>query len=224
MSIIKFYTICSMQIVLLTNFSLFCIQNKNKPFTIMIDPAGDAKHTGRLIQDTLERGISLQCAESLKVALLSQLQNIRVVLTRVPGETIQPLQNASFANRLDIDLYLSLYFYQESITPPTLTLYYYLENNTDFWHKPINLYFYPVNQAHLKNLHKTKECGQTILSIFQENDIKKIFSPCGLFGIPFKPLYGITAPAIALEIGLKNKQDWQYIINPLVNAIEKIMS
>ena len=46
----------------------------DNPFTIMIDPAGDAKHTGRLIQDTLERGISLQCAEELKKNLTQPQQ------------------------------------------------------------------------------------------------------------------------------------------------------
>ena len=31
-----------------------------------MDPSGDAKNTGRLIEDTFERGISLQFAQKLK--------------------------------------------------------------------------------------------------------------------------------------------------------------
>ena len=127
-------------------------------FTIMIDPAGDAKHTGRLIVDTLERGISLQCAEQLKSKLTGLYKNIRVILTRVPGETIQPLQNASFANRLNVDLYVSLYFYHESQTPAHITLYHYVENPiTDFWHKSHPLLFYPLDQAHLLSITKTQK-------------------------------------------------------------------
>ncbi len=56
-----------------------CHQLETAPreqFTIMIDPAGDAKHTGRLIGDTLERGISLQCAEQLKTALFITLGSV----------------------------------------------------------------------------------------------------------------------------------------------------
>ena len=42
------------------------IPTLSKKFTIMLDPSGDAKHTGRIINKTFERGISLQCAEVLK--------------------------------------------------------------------------------------------------------------------------------------------------------------
>ena len=196
----------------------------NDQFTIMIDPAGDAKHTGRLIQDTLERGISLQCAEQLKTTLTQKFKNVRVILTRVPGETIQPLQNASFANRLGVDLYLSLYFYYEPETPAHVTLYHYLENPvTDAWHKPIPLSLYQVNQAHLLNLKRTQAWGKILLDVLRNRTISKFFSPRGFIGIPFTPLVGIKAPAIAVEVGLKNKQDWQQIIDPLVIAIERIM-
>src|SRR3989339_258513 len=136
------------------------LESKQNLFTIMIDPAGDAKHTGRLVQDTLERGISLQCAEELKKVIMQKHTNIRVILTRVPGETIQPLQNASFANRLNIDLYLSIYFYEEQHTPAYITLYHYIENPiVDYWYKPINLCFYQANQAHLTNLTQTTTWG-----------------------------------------------------------------
>ena len=193
-------------------------------FTIMIDPAGDAKHTGRLIKDTLERGISLQCAEQLKATITQKFNNVRVILTRVPGETIQPLQNASFANRLGVDLYVSLYFYNEEQAPAHVTLYHYLDNPiVDFWHQPTNLLLYQVNQAHLANLKTTQKWGQILLEVLQDKTCSKCFHPRGLFGIPFTPLLGIKAPAIAVEVGLKNKQDWKHIIDPLIIAIEKIM-
>lgn len=196
----------------------------NDQFTIMIDPAGDAKHTGRLIQDTLERGISLQCAEQLKTALIKKFNTIRVILTRVPGETIQPLQNASFANRLGVNLYLSLYFYHEPEMPAHITFYYYLENPiTDLWHKPTTLSLYQVNQAHLLNLKTTQAWGKIMLEALHDKNFSKFFRPRGLFGIPFTPLVGIKAPAIAVEVGLKNKSDWQHIIDPLIIAIERIM-
>lgn len=221
MSIIKFYIF-----TIIFLFSYHSLQATTRDqFTIMIDPAGDAKHTGRLISDTLERGISLQCAEQLKTTLTQKFNNIRIILTRVPGETIQPLQNASFANRLGVDLYLSLYFYHEQEAPAHITLYHYLENQiVDFWHQPTNLSFYQVNQAHLLNLKITHAWGKLILETLQDKKNSKFFKPRGLFGIPFVPLIGIKAPAIAVEVGLKNKQDWQHIIDPLIIAIERIMA
>ncbi|HSW75550.1 MAG TPA: hypothetical protein VLG50_00750, partial [Candidatus Saccharimonadales bacterium] len=60
---------------------------QEQPFTIIIDPLGDPKNTGREIDDVFERGITLQCAEELKKQLNNVLPHIRVILTRVPGET-----------------------------------------------------------------------------------------------------------------------------------------
>ena len=221
MSIKKYYIFT---IILLLSSQSFQAATHDQ-FTIMIDPAGDAKHTGRLIGDTLERGISLQCAEQLKTVLTQKFDNVRVILTRVPGETIQPLQNASFANRLGVDLYISLYFYHEPETPAHVTLYYYLENPVvDFWHQPMNLSFYQVNQAHLLNLKKTHAWGKIVLETLEDKRCSKFFKARGLFGIPFIPLVGIKASALAVEIGLKNKQDWQQIVEPLVTAIERILA
>ena len=66
----------------------------------MLDPAGDAQNPGRTIDDNFERGITLQFAEKLKEMLQEKFPTIRVVLSRTPGESLQPLQNANFANRL----------------------------------------------------------------------------------------------------------------------------
>src|SRR5579859_5868722 len=85
--------------------SAFCFwpftQEQVKPFSIMLDPAGDAQITGRIIDDSYERGITLQLCEDIKKQLeADHPKNTRIVLTRFPGETIDPLQNANFANRL----------------------------------------------------------------------------------------------------------------------------
>lgn len=50
-------------------FSLELYSIQQNIFTLMIDPAGDAKHAGRVIEDSFERGITLQCAEKLKKML-----------------------------------------------------------------------------------------------------------------------------------------------------------
>lgn len=217
------------RVILTYLFSIYLMCNSiiqaKDIFTIMIDPAGDAKHTGRLIHDTLERGISLQCAEQLKSKLVEKFSSIRVVLTRVPGETIQPLQNASFANRLDVNLYISLYFYHEQETPAHIALYYYIQDPiVDFWHQTDDLAFYSVSQAHLINLKTTKNWGMMMLEVLQNKNYSKYFQPIGLFAIPFTPLLGIKAPALAVEVGLKNKNDWHHVIEPLMLAIERIIA
>lgn len=219
-------TIHSLQKIMTQYFFLLLLFTYSSlvPFTIMIDPSGDAKHTGRIIENTFERGITLQCAEALKKELNQQMPNIRVVLTRVPGETLQPLQNASFANRLQVDFYISIYFYPEPEIPSHVSLFEYQANTTDNWHKYNPLSFYHVSQAHLINIKKTIDIGKIFLKNFQNNFLKPFFIVQGLFCIPFKPLLGIKAPAIALEAGLVKKDDWKHLINPLVNSIKEIVS
>ena len=41
--------------------------------------------------------------------------------------------------------------------------------------------------------------------------------------MPVLPLKGLVAPSVALEIGLKNNNDWQELIAPIVSSIHKII-
>ena len=191
--------------------------------TIMLDPFGDSKHTGKEIDDTFERGITMQCAEELKKQLNALFPDLRVVITRVPGESIHPLQNASFSNRLQADFHLCISFYHQEM-PTYIAFFYYLENSTDHWHKYNPLCFYHVQQAHLINLKSTKIIGEKFLKIFQDSSINSAFTPLGLFGCPYKQLIGIQAPSLAIEVGLLKKDDWKYLMNPLITCIKELIS
>lgn len=188
--------------------------------TIMLDPAGDAKHTGRTLDDGFERGISLQCAEQLKT-MLEQQFGVRVVLTRFPGETLEPLQNANFANRLNVDLYISISCYQETAVKPTLYLYYFC--NDEFAAPQNELGFYPFDKAHLANQQKTKSYLALAHDILNQEPITKKISIAGPFGIPFKPLLGIKSPAFSLELGLKTKDDIKNYVPLLTDCISAII-
>ena len=191
-------------------------------FTLMLDPAGDAKNPGRKLDDSFERGITLQFAEQLKHELELLFPSIRIVLTRLPGETLQPLQNANFANRLDVDFYLSIHFYQERETKPNLYLYHFSYND-EFITRWFDLAFYPFDKAHLCNKQITCNWGSMMNATLSSDTYKKQFDCKGLYKLPFWPLIGIKAPAIALEAGLKNNQDWHTYIEPLVSALKPII-
>ncbi len=188
------------------------------PYTIMIDPAGDAHHAGRQLEDAYERGITLQCAERLKAVLEEKLP-VRVILTRQPGEALQPLHNANFANRLDVNLFITLQFYQETATKPLLYLYHFSYGN-EAVAKIQDLAFHSYDQAYLFNAQAT----HTICTGMHQrlNVYKKQFDCKGPFKLPLHPLIGIKAPAILIEAGLKHKNDWQQFIEPLVVALETV--
>lgn len=192
------------------------------PITIMIDPIGDAKYTGHEIEDTFERSLTLQCAQKLKETIEQKFSNTQVFITRNAGDALQPLQNASYANKMNVDLYLCLSFYQEETIPGHIAIFYYLENIIDLQHKYNPFYFYHISQGYLKNISDSKQIALTIASVFNQKNINPHFLCLGAFGIPCNPLFGIQPPSIYIEAGLQHKNDWAYLIEPIMQALSEI--
>jgi len=211
------------KIIYLLFFIIFTVKCKDKMFTIMLDPAGDAQNTGRQIDDCLERGITLQFAQRLKQELEKELDNIRVVLTRFPGESIENLQNANFANRLDIDFSLSIHFYKEKEVKPQAYIYTFAYHDDFITRKP-ELYFYDYDKAHQISRGKTKKCAGLIKDIFVSDAYKKRLDLQGVMSLPFKPLIGVKAPAVGIEIGLKSKEDWVHYLDLFVDCVSEIVN
>jgi len=212
MSLIRFYFL----------FLLLIPLETVPTFSIMLDPAGDAKYPGHQIGDSLERGISLHYAKALKKKLEESYCDIRVILTRVPGETIYPLQNANFANKLSVDFYVSLHFYAEEKTKPSMFLYYFSRAD-EFVTKIPNLFFCPYDQAHRINGATTRRYAQNIARDLSSDTHRNLFNFSGPKGIPFKPLVGVHSPAIALEIGLKKKDDWKNYVDCVAQSLGTIL-
>lgn len=193
---------------------------QRKKFTVMINPAGDAQDTGRVVENNFERGITLQCAQWIKKTIEAKDSSMRVILTRIPGETVEHLQNASFSNRLQADLYVSLHFYERKKNNRDISLYYFCQDPvTDAWHKKNkSLSFTPYSKAYLDSFTTTKSLVNNTL-LYLKNTHKKSCSVSGAYGIPFYPLIGIQAPAFGIEVGLMKKNEWQLIAHTLVDAI-----
>ena len=188
--------------------------------TIMLDPAGHAKNTGRKLTNGFERAETLKLAESLS-AILEERYKLKVVFTRSPGEEIVPLQNASFANRLDIDFFLSLHIYKEESAKPKIFAYHLVFNPiADFAKRIIDpLSFIPVYQAHFMSINRTVFAGTMIKSTLNRPDYQKQFDFYGLYGIPLKPLVGMSVPALLLEIGINEDDKWQTLVEPIIESL-----
>lgn len=189
-------------------------------FTLMIHPADS--HTPRAIEDIFERTITLECAQDIKRMLENRIPGVYVVLTRSTAEVVEPLQCASFANKLNVDFYISLHFYQSSVKVPKLYLYHMLYNPViDFWQtRESELSLMPYDKAYRNNIKKTQAWGSRMLESL------KGFSglSCqGLFGIPFRPLKGVLAPALGIECSVKKKEDYRLFVEPLVTALHVII-
>ncbi len=192
------------------------------PLIIMLDPAGDAQNAGRHIDDSFERGLTLQCVEHIKECLEAQFPEIHFVLTRFPGESVQPLQNANFANRLAVDLYVSIHLYHEVGTKPELFIYTYTHDKVITKNKESQFSFCPLDQAHRGTSAVTNSIAAAMHEHFL-NHAQTMFTARGVFNVPFKPLMGIKAPALALEVGLKQKDDWRLYVDAFADAIANII-
>jgi len=193
-------------------------------FTIMLDPTGDNAYAGRRIEDSYERTLTLQIAQAAQQQIESLYRNVRVIITRVPGERSEPLQNASFANRLPADFYCSLNLFQAKKSNASLFIYF-LQKSTDqqVAHKAQTLSFIPYYEAHQKTLPLTQQIAAEVHSALHQ-DYARYFTIHKPLGIPYAPFIGIQCPALCLEIGISKKDDGATAIAPLVTILEKAVT
>jgi len=187
---------------------------------VVIDPAGDAKHTGRRIGDNFERGLTLQCAEKIKELIEGRMPHITVIITRMPGDIVYALQNASLANRM-ADLFVNLNFYHTQETKPTLSLYQF-SYGSDFASCQQGLVFNTYDQAYRINKMKT----DTIMQVLKKtlSHYQNLFVVCGSYSLPIRPLLGIVPPSITIEAGLKSKELWVSYCEPIARGIIEVLA
>ena len=194
--------------------------NDRAAFTIMINPAGDAENKGRLIDDAFEHSITFALAHALQNQIEHSIPGARVILTHTPSEVMRSHANANFANRLHVDLFLSLHCFAESQTRPQLAIYTFGHGDQGSVRLP-DLAFYPFDQAYLLHQDETQKYAHAMQKALKKQS--KLCDVSAIYKIPFKPLMGIKAPAIGIEIGLKNKQNWQSFVIPLAEAVMEIV-
>jgi N-acetylmuramoyl-L-alanine amidase len=210
-----------------TVFSLFLALTASnlmlaKSKLIMLDPAGHAKDTGRQLHHGYERAETYKCAETIKRGL-ERLDDVRVILSRTPGEELVPLQNASFANRFNADLVIRLSFYKETADKAKINLYYLQIDGLDDKSKSTNNPFTPINQAHLDNIQTSLNYAQKLGNTLCDSTYQSLLTCADPKGLPLKPLIGIVSPAILIEIGLPKDDQWQSLVDALISSLQKII-
>lgn len=185
---------------------------------VILDPSGDAKRTGRRIGDNFERGLTLQCAEKIKEYIEQHAPWIKVMITRMPGDMVYDLQNASLSNRLQADFFINLNFYHSQETKPTLFLYQFSYGN-DFACCNQGLILRSYDEAYTINKPLTDEMVQIFKTSLLQHTYQSMFTVAGKYALPIKPLIGIVAPSICIEMGLKNKELWVHYVEPLAQSI-----
>lgn len=191
---------------------------RKKPFTILIDAAGDVNQSGRVIDNNFESSINFTIAQTLKNYFSINNTHIKVLLNRTPSEAVGPLQNAQFSNRINADFYLHICSIK-TLHKPSLSFYQFTFGHNSLLKKD-SLGFYPYDQLYLMHEKQSNEWGTSI----KKNIDTNLIDTFGIYKMPLKPLTGINAPAIAIEVGLNRMEDLNIIIPQLHHALEQLIN
>ncbi|MGE0009871.1 MAG: N-acetylmuramoyl-L-alanine amidase [Candidatus Babeliales bacterium] len=206
-------------------FILFlCSSYQLEAFTLLLQPAGDARHPGRSIHGSYERGLSIQLAEELKELLERKDITLNVIVPRFNGQSVEPLQHAAIANRLNVDAYIAIMLYEQQESNAQLGLYTYAADPSDALKtiRTNSLAFIPFDQAHLTNHQTSYRMADVLLTSFQA---KPLFTIIGnqVHAIPLKNLTGILAPSVAIELSIQNTKKIKEYAQSLADALHTML-
>jgi N-acetylmuramoyl-L-alanine amidase len=202
-----------------------CVSHDTRtPITIVLDPAGDARIAGRVIGDSYERSLTFQCMDAVKDYLESRFKSVRVLLTRLPGETLEPLQNVAFANRLKADLYVTVAMYPAKNKLYEVSLFYNTSQpGIAACSAERQLALKPYNEG-TDQFQYASFCSAAVFERFitetYKHDQLKVFKP---LGVPCKSLSGVMAPAVAFELGVRTKDEVSLSAEYIGHAIENLL-
>lgn len=204
--------------VVSTNVSV-CSQSNTQPL-IIISAQGDAQHEGRRIGSGCERNESHLFAQKLGKKL-RKINNIYVLLSHEPTDIVDEFRLISLANNASPCLYIKIYIAYEPVTKPNIALFYLSYNPLkELGYRPPQLpYFIPISRSHLPALSHTLTLVECVKKNLNKPKNQKTFSVTGPWGIPLKPLRGILAPALSIELTINSPNQWKPLVSPIYKSL-----
>ncbi len=159
-----------------------------------------------------------ECALTLKHELQKRFPSLHIILSRGMYEKTDQKQIASACNHLSPDLFISLHICKNF--QPTVSVYSYLQNpTTDYWNTQKNpLTLIPTDKAHLAYTKISRSLTEQLI-----DQLKKQYPNASWYGIPFKPLRGIHAPAFALELSVARSNEWRSYVASLTKSLSSLI-
>jgi len=166
------------------------------------------------------------CVEELQSLLQTKSDDIKVILSHPPEETISTQQTASFANWAAVDLFISIHTYKETNNKPTLNIYYLVcDPVLDFLpHHFESTQFIPLYSAHYQSITSSKNYAAALAESLQQKTDNPTLNTQGPFGIPLTSLLGIRYPAITLEFGITHDSQWRALLPEVAEALAQVIS
>jgi hypothetical protein len=193
---------------------LFPITVSAHVFTIVLDPGTQ--------QDTTIAEETVTCIQMLQQALEDTFPQARFVLSRTSQEVIDPLQVASFSNRIKADLHISFNFFMEKEVAKNIRIYYCPTTIPHTMQKKSReLALTPATSAHKHHAQKSKILAQFFFTAAKNASPLPVFEPQQL---PLKTLKTIIAPSFLLEVGVGKSKEWKAYFPQLFEGLKEVIS
>lgn len=200
--------------IIITLFAVWFFRASS--FILVLDPAGNAQQAGRVLEQGYERGLTLQLCAHIKKML--NTPSFQVFVARSAGDRdVDPLRAAQASNIMNADLFLSIRMYKETSTQPQLWIYY-MQQDAFIPQRHATL-FYPYDKTWIIAHTQTTQYARAFYNEFYSLMPQGIHKPAGF---PCKPLLGIQAPALLLEIGVPASSSIEELGTMIARAIENI--
>lgn len=192
---------------------------------VVINPAGDAKHLGRKLDEGYERAATLRFAEKLQQQLAQNNEKLNVIVSRRAGEEVSQQEIASFVNRLQAKLSITIHVYKSAQAKPNIHLYHLCYNPfTELTaQKQTAPDFTPLHKTHRINMQATRRYLEKIGHTLKQKRYKKKFDVNPGLPAPLKELVGIVPPAISIEIGINKEKRLDDLVGPVAHALQKVL-
>ena len=205
-----------MPIRLMSLFFCMMLSSTLHAVSILLDPAGDMRTTGRLIGDTYERTCMQQLAQGLKAEL--EKKGHTVLLSRLPGEQVTQKEKAQLANQCTVDIVLRLQAYHCANVTPQLHIFYYDTQQMHATRTTPHVLSY--QKAHTLHHKESKGYAQAFYAQLQQEQYTHFLYAHEPIGMPCVALKGVVPPAICIECGMQRPSDWHYLTQPLTEVVD----
>ncbi len=198
----------------LTTFVLFPLALSAHYFTIVLDPGTQ--------QDATIAQESVTCAKALQQALEKTFPEARIVLSRTSQELVDPLQVASFSNRIKADLHISFNFFIEKEVTKNIRIYSCSPTTSQGMQKKApDLVLTPATSAYEQHAQESKKAGHLFFTGAKNAGPLTVFE---LQQLPLKTLQIITAPSLLLEVGIGTSKEWEAYFSQLFEGLKEAIA
>ena len=181
-------------------------------FTVVLDPG--------MQHDTITTQETLTCAKALQQALEDSFPQARIVLSRTSHDAVDPLQVASFSNRIEADIHISFNFFIEKEVTKNIRIYS-CSTPVGTQKKSTDLALIPATKAYEQHAQESKTLAQTFFTTAQDAAGSiPVFKPQQL---PLKPLQSVAAPSFLLEVGIEKPKEWNLYFPQLFEGLKEVI-